>query len=77
MHKVLVASEVTGLPMLGHLARDSIEVCITLSPPQSRTHKHFVVQHSMLEESEKRRLMELWETRWEGFVKELVASNRN
>jgi len=57
-YQVLVASETTGLLMLGHLARDSIA-------------------HSMLGEAETRRLMELWETRWEGFIKELVASNRN
>ncbi|KAF8559676.1 Metallo-dependent hydrolase [Imleria badia] len=57
-YQVLVASEVTGLLMLGHLARDSIV-------------------HSMLGESEKGRLVEFWETRWEGFIKELVASNRN
>jgi hypothetical protein len=31
----------------------------------------------MLGEAEKRRLMELWETRWERFIKELVALNRN
>lgn len=30
----------------------------------------------MLGEDEKRRLMKLWETRWEEFIKELVASNR-
>jgi len=30
VHQVLAASEVTGLRMLGHLARDSIVVCIPL-----------------------------------------------
>lgn len=30
VYKVLVASEVTGLLMLGHLARDSIVVCFSL-----------------------------------------------
>lgn len=32
VYQVLVASEITGLLMLGHLARDSIVVCIALPP---------------------------------------------
>lgn len=31
----------------------------------------------MLGETEKKRLMKLWEARWELFIGELVASNRN
>lgn len=31
----------------------------------------------MLGVAEKRRLMEIWETRWEEFIKELVTLDRN
>lgn len=41
--QVLVASEVTGLLTLGHLAHDSIVVRMSLSPLQSRMSKHFIV----------------------------------
>ncbi|KAG9318585.1 Metallo-dependent hydrolase [Chiua virens] len=55
-YQVVVASEVTGLLTLAHLARDSI-------------------LHSMLREDEKGRLMTSWESHWQGFVRDLVASN--
>ena len=43
VYQVLVASEITGLLMLGHLARDSIVVCIAFPPLQSRMNEPSIV----------------------------------
>ena len=68
---MLVASEMSGLNTLSTLARDSIEVGLFfLSRWRMST---YTAQFSMLDEDDKTRLLENFESRWMEFVDYVVS----
>lgn len=69
-HKVLAASELTGLSTLGVLARDSIEVG---SLDKSRF-LSYILKFSTLETEEKSRLISIFERQWKEYVDYLLEN---
>jgi len=70
--QVIVASEATGLIMLGEMARDSLLVSSPYTDIALNSQRA-IIQFSTLNAEEKERGVALWEKRWERFIDGILS----